>query len=143
MDAGTISERTFRRTSKEKVKDQSNSCGGQIPSTEYNPRSFSYSVGISVKFISVGMSWSGGGRTYPVFDKEDAGGESGFWKFGTAYEISEKPVGAKITITGTEERLHKPYGITAINLKDAYRTPSNKANEIIHYDYRVCRKCCN
>lgn len=142
MNAGTFSNRTFNVFPKVHNSKQSSSCGGGIPTEILNPGSFSVSVGASIGFLSVGMSWSGGGTSFPIYDKSDADPEADVWKFGTSYEIEEKPNGARITITGTEELLYSPYTISQVNYQNHVVLFPNASKETQTYDYRTCSMCC-
>ena len=141
MNPGTFSSRTFNVIPTFHNSKQSSSCGGGIPSEILNPGSFSVSVGASVRFLSVSMSWSGGGTSFPIYDKSDADPEDGVWKFGKSYKIDEKPNGARLTIAGTEELLYSPYTTSSVSYQN-HLVLFNTQKKTRSYDYRVCSMCC-
>ena len=124
----------------------SNFRGCGIPTQIETPGTFSLSVGVSVplKYASIGISmgWSGGGTSFPIYDKSDADPEPGEWKFATAYEIKEKPNGARLSITGTETQNFYPDNVNTINIQNQLVLFSNTTPEIDNYDYRPCSVCC-
>ena len=143
MNAGSFSNRTFNVTPSVHGSSQSSSCGGGIPTQILNPGTFSVSVSASLGPLSVSMGWSGGGTSFPIYDKTDADPESDVWKFGTSYEIEEKPNAARITITGTEELLYSPYTISQVNYQNSLVYFPNASKETVNFDYRICSMCCN
>lgn len=122
---------------------KSSSCGqglGTINKVVSGWSGVSFSVSLPVG-ISLGGSWSGSGDTYAIFDKADAGAQSGKWKFGQAYKINWRLDSGKLTASGSSYN-HYSNVTTPITYENEPVTLA-VGPELHNWDYTVCGMCCS